>query len=154
MFGLRAYVYYTMLRTWGGFPLAIEPLKEIGDLSALYKERATPELVMKQIKADIDSSLALIGSTVSYATPSNPTNNKRVYWNRAATLTLRGDVYLWSGTHMGGGSSDFTSSRTALEEVRDNALFGLLPNYADIFDPLKENGNKDQPIPTWVEPTE
>jgi len=143
MFGLRAYVYYTMLRTWGGVPLTTEPLKEIGDLSSLYKERATPELVMKQIKADIDSSLALIGSTVSYATPSNPANNKRVYWNRAATLTLKGDVYLWSGTHMGGGSSDFTTSKTALEEVRDNALFGLATNFADIFDPLKENGNKE-----------
>ncbi len=143
MFGLRAYVYYNMLRTWGGVPLTTEPLQEIGDLSSLYRERATPEMVMKQIKADIDSSLALIGPTVTYATPANPSNNKRVYWNRAATLTLKGDVYLWSGTNMGGGSGDFTTSKTALEEVRDNALFGLLPNYADIFDPLKENGNKE-----------
>ncbi|MPR36688.1 RagB/SusD family nutrient uptake outer membrane protein [Salmonirosea aquatica] len=143
MFGLRAYVYYNMLRTWGGVPLTTEPLKEIGDLSSLYKERATPELIMQQIKADIDSSLALIGSTVSYATPSNPANNKRVYWNRAATLTLKGDVYLWSGTHQGGGNTDFATAKIALEEVGDNPLFALLPNYADIFDPLKENGNKE-----------
>lgn len=143
MFGLRAFVYYNMLRTWGGVPLTTEPLKEIGDLSALYKERATPELVMKQIKADIDSSLALIGTTVSYATPTNAANSKRVYWNRAATLTLKGDVYLWSGTNMGGGAGDFTVSKAALEEVRDNPLFGLAATYADIFDPLKENGNKE-----------
>lgn len=143
MFGLRAYVYYTMLRTWGGVPLTTEPLKEIGDLPSLYKERAAPELIMKQIKADLDSSLSLIGSTVSYATPANPNNTKRVYWNRAATLTLKGDVYLWSGTHMGGGNGDFTAAKTALEEVRDNPLFGLAANYADIFDPLKENGNKE-----------
>ena len=141
MFGLRAYVYYNMLRTWGGVPLTTEPLQEIGDLTSLYRERATPEVIMKQIKADIDSSLALIGPAVTYATPSNPNNNKRVYWNRAATLTLKGDVYLWSGTHMGGGNGDFSTSKTALEEVRDNPLFGLT-NYADIFDPLKENGNK------------
>ena len=142
MFGLRAYVYYNMLRTWGGVPIATQPLQEIGDLSSLYQERATPEMVMKQIKADLDSSLALIGPNVSYATPANPSNNKRVYWSRAATLTLKGDVYLWSGTHMGGGSGDFTTAQTALEEVRDNPLFGLT-NYADIFDPLKENGNKE-----------
>lgn len=143
MFGMRAFVYYNMLRTWGGVPLTTEPLREIGDLAALYRERATPEMVMSQIKADLDSSLALIGSTVTYATPANPANNKRVYWNRAATLTLKGDVFLWSGTHMGGGSNDFNTAKAALEEVRGNALFGLLPVYADIFDPLKENGSRE-----------
>lgn len=143
MFGLRAYVYYTMLRTWGGVPLTTEPLQEIGDLASLYKERATPELIMQQIKADIDSSMALIGPSVSYATPANPSNNKRVYWNRAATLTLKGDVYLWSGTHLSGGSADFSVANATLEEVRDNPMFGLNANYADTFDPLKENGNRE-----------
>lgn len=144
MFGMRAYIYYTMLRTWGKVPLTTEPLEEIGDLTALYKERAGTDLVMKQIKADIDSSMALIGPTVTYATPANPSNNKRVYWNRAATLTLKGDVYIWAATHMGGGSTDLTTAKTALEEVKNNtALFGLQANYADVFDPLKKNGNKE-----------
>jgi starch-binding outer membrane protein, SusD/RagB family len=144
MFGLRAYTYYTMLKTWGAVPMTTEPLEQIGELATLYKERLSTELVMKQIKADIDSSLALIGPTVTYATPANPNNNKRVYWNRAATLTLKGDVYIWSATNMGGGSADLTTAKTALEEVKNNtALFGLQANYADVFDPLKKNGNKE-----------
>lgn len=144
MFGLRAYTYYTMLRTWGSVPMTTEPIEQIGELATLYKERSSAELVMKQIKADIDSSLALIGPTVTYATPANPSNNKRVYWNRAATLTLKGDVYIWSATNMGGGSADLTAAKTALEEVKNNtALFGLQANYADVFDPLKKNGNKE-----------
>lgn len=143
MFGLRAYVYYTMLRTWGDVPLTTEPIEEIGELTSLYKERSPAAEVMRQIKADIDSSMAIIGTTVSYATPANPNNSKRVYWNRAATLTLKGDVYLWSATNMGGGNPDLNIAKSSLDEVRTNPLFGLQANYADVFDPLKENGNRE-----------
>lgn len=143
MFGLRAYIYYTMLRTWGDVPLSTQPIEEIGDLASLYKERSSATEVMRQIKADIDSSMAIIGTTVTYATPANPSNNKRVYWNRAATLTLKGDVYTWSATNMGGGNADLNVAKASLEEVRTNPLFGLQANYADVFDPLKENGNRE-----------
>lgn len=144
MFGLRAYIYYTMLRTWGNVPLVKEPLEKVGALSELYQQRTSADSIMTFIKADIDSSLALIGPNVTFSTPSNPANNKRVYWNRAATLTLQGDVYIWSATHMGGGTTDLQTAKTALLQVKNNAaFFGLLPNYADVFDPLKENGNKE-----------
>ncbi|MFN4144507.1 MAG: RagB/SusD family nutrient uptake outer membrane protein [Runella sp.] len=143
MFGLRAYIYYTMLRTWGDVPLTTTPIEEIGDLTTLYKERSPAADVMRQIKADIDSSMAIIGNTVSYATPANPNNTKRVYWNRAATLTLKGDVYSWSATHFNGGNADLNTAKAALEEVRTNPLFGLQANYADVFDPLKETGNRE-----------
>ncbi|MBC6490262.1 carbohydrate-binding protein SusD [Flavihumibacter stibioxidans] len=144
MFGMRAYVYYTMLRTWGAVPLATEPLEKIGELSALYKHRTSADSIMLQIRSDIDSSLALIGPNVSYSTPSNPNNNKRVYWNRAATLTLKGDAYIWAATHMGGGSSDLQTAKTALEEVKNNtAFFALQNNFGDVFDPLKKNNNRE-----------
>ncbi|UOG77448.1 RagB/SusD family nutrient uptake outer membrane protein (plasmid) [Hymenobacter tibetensis] len=136
MHGLRAYIYYTMLRTWGGVPLRTEPLTTIGNLADLYAPRATPEEVMQLIKADIEQSLTLFGS-------SNAFTAKRVYWNRAATLTLKGDVYIWSGTHMGGGSGDFTAAKVALEEVKATPTLGLQPVYADVFDPLKEAGNRE-----------
>ena len=136
MHGLRAFIYYNMLRTWGGVPLRTEPITTIDNLTDLYTARATPEDVMKQIKSDIEQSLTLFGG-------SNTFTAKRVYWNRAATLTLKGDVFIWSGTNMGGGNADFTTAKTALDEVKAIPTLGLLPNFADVFDPTKEAGNRE-----------
>lgn len=136
MHGLRAYVYFTLLRTWGGVPITTEPVSEVANLTDLYRERAKPEDVMKLIKSDIEQSLSLFGATNTF-TP------KRVSWNRSATLTLKGDVFLWSGTHLGGGATDFTTAKTALEEVKANPNLGLQANYADIFDPTRETNNRE-----------
>lgn len=136
MHGMRAYVYYTLLKTWGGVPLTTEPVSTIDKLADLYKERAAPEAVLAQIKSDIDKSLELFAG-------SNTFSAKRVYWNRAATLTLQGDVLLWSGTLMGGGNADFTKAKAALEEVKALSTLGLNANYADTFDPTKETNNKE-----------
>lgn len=136
MYGLRSYVYYTLLRTWGGVPITLEPVTAVGELTQLYKARSTPEEVMKQIKSDLEQSLTLFGNTNTFAT-------KRVYWNRAATLTLKGDVYIWSGTHLGGGSTDFTTAKTALDEVKALPTLGLQANYADVFDPTKKANNRE-----------
>ena len=136
MYGLRAYIYYTMLRTWGGVPLITEPVSTIGNLADLYTPRAAPADVMKLIKDDIEQSLTLFAGSNTFTT-------KRVYWSRAASLTLKGDVNIWSGTHLGGGSADFTTAKTALEEVKAISTLGLQATYADVFDPLKEANNRE-----------
>jgi hypothetical protein len=136
MHGLRAYVYYTMLKTWGGVPLTTEPVTEVKSLTDLYKERATPEAIMAQIKADIEQSLALYGG-------NNNLPGKRIFWNRAATLTLKGDVHIWSGTNMGGGGADLATAQKALEEVTTIGGLGLRANYADVFNPATENNNSE-----------
>jgi starch-binding outer membrane protein, SusD/RagB family len=58
---------------------------------------------------------------------------------------LKGDVYIWSGTHMGGGNSDFTTAKAALQEVRNlqGTTLNLLSNYADIFDPQRKTTNTE-----------
>lgn len=136
MYGLRAYVYYTLLKTWGSVPITTEPVTSADNLTDLYRERATPEAVMQLIKSDLEQSLTLFAE-------NNTLTAKRVYWNRAATLTLKGDVTIWSGTHLGGGATDFTTARTALEEVKALSTLGLQTTYADIFDPTKEANNKE-----------
>jgi hypothetical protein len=136
MYGLRAYTYYTLLKTWGGVPITTEPVTSVDNLSDLYRERATPEAVMQLIKSDLEKSLSLFAGDNSFTT-------KRVYWNRAATLTLKGDVFIWSGTHLGGGTTDFTTARTALEEVKALSTLGLQTSFADVFDPTKEANNKE-----------
>ncbi|MFN8252778.1 MAG: RagB/SusD family nutrient uptake outer membrane protein [Ferruginibacter sp.] len=137
--GLRAYTYYTMLRTWGAVPLNTEPVETINNTAETYKRRTGADTIMTQIKADIEQSLTLFGSANTLST------GKRVYWSRIASLILKGDVYLWSGTHMGGGNADFTTAKNALTEVRNlqGASLDLQGNYADIFDPTKKNNNKE-----------
>jgi hypothetical protein len=139
MYGLRAYVYYTLLRTWGRVPITTEPLITVGDLSELYKPRSSEDSVMLLIKNDIQQSLTLFDGNNNFS----PLSTKRIYWNRAATLTLKGDVYIWSGTNMNGGTADLTTAKTALEEVKALSSLGLQANYADVFDPTKEANNKE-----------
>ncbi|MBD2756757.1 RagB/SusD family nutrient uptake outer membrane protein [Spirosoma validum] len=136
MYGMRAYVYYTLLRTWGGVPLTTEPVTSIDNLTDLYKARSTPDEVMKQIKSDLEQSLTLFAGNNAFAT-------KRVNWSRAATLTLKGDVFIWSGTHMGGGNADFTIAKAALEEVKALPTLGLQAIFTDVFDPTKKSNNKE-----------
>ena len=139
VYGLRAYVYYTMLRTWGDVPLNTEPIETITNTAETYKRRTSSDTIMAQVKADIEQSLQLFGSTNVLS------SNKRVYWSRVASLVLKGDVYLWSGTHMNGGNADFTIAKSALQEVRNlqGASLDLQANYADIFDPNKKVNNKE-----------
>lgn len=138
MYGMRAYVYYTLLRTWGTVPYVTDPLAAAGSLSALYRPRSSQDSIMKLIKADIEQSLTLFNGNNSFAF-------KRVYWNRVATLTLKGDVYIWSGTSMNGGNTDLTTAMNALQEVENlqGSTLQLMPNYADIFDPTKKTTNKE-----------
>ena len=136
MYGLRAFVYFTLLRSWGGVPITTEPVSAVNSLTDLYRERAKPEDVMALIKSDIEQSLTLFAG-------NNAFTAKRVYWNRAATLTLKGDVYLWSGTLMGGGNADLTTAKTVLDEVKAIPTLGLQATYADVFDPTKETNNRE-----------
>lgn len=139
MYGLRAYIYYTLLKTWGSVPLTTEPVITINNAAETYKTRSSPDSVMLQVKSDIDRSLQLFGSSNAIL-PGN-----RVYWNRITTLALKGDVFIWSGTHMGGGQADYTTAKAALQEIKngEGAALRLDPAYADIFDPAKKANNPE-----------
>lgn len=138
-YGLRAYVYYTMARTWGAVPLNTEPVELLTNAAATYKPRTSEDSIYTQIKSDIQTSLQLFGTSNQIA------SGKRVYWNKLATLILKGDVFLWTGTHRGGGASDFNTAKASLQEVRNlqSATLELQANYADIFNPARKNNNKE-----------
>jgi hypothetical protein len=139
LYGLRAYVYYTMVKTWGAVPLNTEPVETITNTAETYKRRTGADTVMAQVKADIEQSLQLFGTSNTLAP------GKRVYWSRMASLLLKGDVFIWSGTNMGGGNADFTTAKNALQEIRNlqSTTLDLQGNYADIFDPTKKSNNKE-----------
>ncbi len=109
-YGLRAFYYYTLLKTWGDVPISLEPLTDV-DPATLSKARAPQSEVISLIKADLEASLSAFGSDNSFFQGS------RVFWSKAATLALKGDVYIWSGNLLGGGNADFTTAKTALQQI-------------------------------------
>lgn len=131
VYGIRAHIYYTMLRAWGDVPVTTEPLTNI-ELEKLKKPRAPKTEVMKQVKADIAKSLELFGDNNSMW------QNKRIYWSKAATLALKGDVYLWSGKVLGGGETDFKEAKQALASITGYELI----NYNSLWGEQNEN-NKE-----------
>ena len=139
MYGIRAYIYYTMLKTWGPVPLTTEAVQSINNAAETYKARTSQDSIMLQVKNDIEKSLQLFGSSNTFAT------GNRVFWNRVASLALKGDAYLWSGTHLGGGNADYTTALNALQEIKNmqGSALNLNTNYADIFDPTKKANNPE-----------
>lgn len=115
MHGLRAYVYYTMLKSWGEVPIVLNPLQNISDLASLKTPRASKAEVMSLIKGDIQKSLHLFSGNENFF-------NNRVYWTKNATLTLKGDVFLWSGKVLAGGNTDYTEAKNALSQVTGYSL--------------------------------
>lgn len=131
-YGIRALYYYTLLKTWGDVPIVLEPTSDI-DPANLSKPRSPKSEIMDLIKSDIEASLNAFGSNDSFWEGSN------VYWSKAATLALKGDVYIWSGNLMGGGTADFTTAKNALEEIGTYG-FELVPDFGALWD---EEDNKE-----------
>ena len=133
-YGLRALYYYTLLKTWGDVPIILEPFTDI-DPSSLSRPRSPEAEVMTLIKSDLEASLSAFGTDDSFF------NGSRVYWSKAATLALKGDVFLWSGNMMGGGTSDFTTAKTSLEQVADFGI-SLVPNFTDLWGASNEDNSE------------
>lgn len=133
-YGLRAFYYYTLLKTWGGVPIILEPIEEV-DPASLSKPRATEAEVMAQIKADIEASLSTFGSDNSYW------EGNKNFWSKAATLALKGDVYIWSGNLMGGGAADFETAKSALQQIASLGV-NLEPKFSDLWG-VENEGNSE-----------
>jgi hypothetical protein len=133
-YGLRAFYYYTLLKTWGDVPIILEPLFNI-DPSSLAKPRSSQSEVMQQIKADIEASLSAFGSNDGFYNGSN------VYWSKAASLSLKGDVFIWSGNLLGGGDADYNTARTTLQQIASMG-FDLVPDYSDLWGASNEGNNE------------
>lgn len=137
-YGLRALYYFDLYRTYGGVPLQLEPKVTDGilDPEELYAERSAPSLVMKQIKADIEESLKYFGNTTSF----DPYNRgyRKSYWSKAATETLKGEVYLWTSKVTTGddaaNEADLAVAKTAFTNVLNNYGLELLDDYSKVFD--------------------
>lgn len=131
-YAMRAYMYFTMVKTWGGLPLITQPTEGF-DAKSTYKSREPVSDIFKLIKQDIEQALKLF--------PDNNYPAGRSMWSKSATNTLKGYVYLWSGKRMEGGSADFKIALQAINAAQESDVV-LLNNFRDIFS-YTNKGNKE-----------
>ncbi len=124
-YGMRAFYYFHMLRSWGNVILQTDPVSTF-DISNLAKAASPAADVMNLIKADLEQSLNSFGTDYSF-------KNTKSFWSKAATLMLKAEVFLWNA-HRGGGTSDANVAKTALTDIQSNITsLALQPSYASVF---------------------
>ncbi len=131
-YGLRAFYYFHLLRTYGGVPLRLEPevLNGNTDPVLLRKARSTEAETLTAVKNDVIKSEQLFGSQESPAEKS--------LWSPKTTLMLKGEVFLWSAK-VYGATADLAVAKTALNAIAGNTLQA---NFADVFAYGKKNNNE------------
>lgn len=128
-YGLRAFYYFHLLRSWGNVVWNADASLgfEVGNLARPATDAAT---VMEYIKQDIASSETAFGDDYSF-------RDGRCLWSKAATLTLKAEVYLWSARQMNGGQTDARTALDALDDIRSHISrtdLNLLPDFSSVFD--------------------
>ena len=141
-YGLRAYYYFMLYRTYGGVPLeeTVKVASGSVDVNNLYLARSTAEETLAFIKEDLARSEAGYGSNHELS---------RTGWSYYATEMLKARVYLWSakvttrfadksgaetGTHTASGSvQEPEIAKDALMNIFNSRQFSLEENFADIF---------------------
>lgn len=119
-YGLRAFYYFHLLRSYGGVPLRLSS-DVIRDQTqaGLSLPRSSEAEIMTQIKKDVDHSINLFTAPAgSYAVA-----NKGL-WTLAASRMLKGEIFLWSAK-VYGNTADFTIAKTVLDDA-NFTNFGLI----------------------------
>lgn len=131
-YGLRAFYYFHLLRTYGGVPLRLEPevLNGNTDPVLLRKARSTEAETLAQIKADVAKSLTMFSSQTGPADKSQ--------WSPKASFMLKGEIFLWSAK-VYGTTADLTEAKTALNAVTGNSLQA---SFASVFAYGQKNNNE------------
>ena len=134
-YGMRAFYYFHLLRTWGDVIIVTEPTGKL-DVGNLAKAASPAVEVMAQIKTDVDESEKSFGSDYTI-------KGRKSFWSKAATLMLKAEVYLWSAKQMGGGTGDAGTAKSALTDIQQNVPeLGLMDSYKDVF-AYTQKGNRE-----------
>lgn len=136
-YGMRAYYYYALYRTYGGVPLRLgtEVIDGILDPNKLGAYHAKPSEIFAQIDSDIKKSIELFGSQTSF---SSYGLLPKATWNKAASEALAADFYLWSAKVTTGDQaadqSLLAKAKTHLHNLENNYSLSLQQNFARVFD--------------------
>ncbi|TDE53240.1 RagB/SusD family nutrient uptake outer membrane protein [Flavobacterium sp. GT3P67] len=133
-YGLRAFYYFQLYRTYGRVPLAKEPKIAINlpnsSQDAYLPRTATEKETLDFIKEDVNKSVA--NFTGNYTTKM-----QKAQWSLAASQMLLGEVYLWSakvkidGAAPTSTTADLAIARAAMEAVIPK--YSLQPSFANVF---------------------
>ena len=146
LYGMRAFYYFHLLRTYGGVPLCDKPDVLItDDLAQLDKPRATEQATWEFVRNDVEESCKMYEGL-------NYTNfkNMNCYWNKAASQCLLAEVYLWGAkvkpigetkVYSADPEADIQAARLALEEVETKYTYNA--NFADAFSVNNKDSNKE-----------
>ncbi len=134
-YGLRAFYYFQLYRTWGKVIIQTEPIFSI-DIETLAKAASDLPAVMTLIKADIDLSNTNYGTNYAFST-----KDKKGVWSKSATQMLKAEVYLWTA-HRGGGTADATIAKTALTDIQLNTSLSLVSNFANVFSTTNKDNSE------------
>ncbi|MEX2512437.1 MAG: RagB/SusD family nutrient uptake outer membrane protein [Cyclobacteriaceae bacterium] len=129
---MRAFVYFTMTKTWGDLILIEEPTEGFDPIT-IYRERSSQSEIFSLIKRDIESALSLFSGNTF------PAGRNR--WSMPAVNALKADVFLWTGKRLNGGSADFNTALTAISQIEASNV-ELLVDYHSIFD-FNNKGNNE-----------
>lgn len=138
-YGLRSFYYFYLLRMFGGVPIVDAPKVTQGATSPdqLYTPRSTEAETLEFIKKDIGRS------ETAFASDNFTLASRRHLWNKAATLMLKAEIYLWSAKVYGTDkANDLTTAKNALTAIKGSNKFDLLDNFADVF-AYGNKGNKE-----------
>jgi starch-binding outer membrane protein, SusD/RagB family len=133
-YGMRAYYYFQMVRTWGDVVIQTDPVIAV-DISNLAKAASPVAEVMALIKGDIDKSVTAFGTNYTF-------RNTKSYWSKAATLMLKAEVYLWTANRSGG-TADANTALAALTDIQTNVPgLALLSSFPTVFSSANKGNNE------------
>lgn len=138
-YGLRAWYYFYLLRTWGGVPLVTEPKVTQGATNPkdLYTPRSSEQDIMNFLKSEITRS------ETCFANDNFTMSASRDLWSKAATLMLKADIYLWAAKVYGNDKdNDLNTAMNALKAIQASPKFGLMDDFSDVFT-YSNKGNKE-----------
>ncbi len=140
-YGLRAFYYFNLYRTYGRLPLAMEPkilISTPASASDAYLARTTTEKeTFDFIKADVEKSVTGFSGNYAY-------KFQQAQWSLAASQMLKAELYLWSAKVVMDGklpvntTADLAIAKTAIEDVLTRTT--KQNNFADVF---RTKGNSE-----------
>jgi hypothetical protein len=122
---LRALNYFNLVTTFGGVPLQIEATLQISDVA--YKPRNTEAEVYAQIIKDLTEAETEIGAF-------DADDQALGHVTLGSVKGLLAKVYLQN--------RQWAEAAVKAKEVMNMGVYALYPDYADIWDPSKENGSE------------
>jgi hypothetical protein len=145
-YGLRAFYYFQLYKTFGRVPLIKEPKVAITTPTTAqdsYLPRtATEKETFDFIKEDVNKSVASFSGITS-------SKMQKAQWSLGASQMLQAEVYLWSAkVKIDGATPTTTTADLAVAKAAVEAVmirYTLQPSFANVFNTAAVASNKGNP---------